>query len=95
MVYSNKIIDFDFTPEEPFFDVEYTKAYAAKLNSLKSLQASSPLSPNIVTLRKEVDAIDDTRRYLLKILRNDCTFMQFVYDTGRLYEEGGTGVSAH
>jgi hypothetical protein len=85
MVYSNKIIDFDFAPEEPYFDVEYTKDYAAKLMSLKALQASYPLSPNIVTLRKQIDAIEDTRRYLLKILRHDCTFMQFVYDTGRLY----------
>lgn len=80
MVYKDKIIEHDFRPEQPFFDIEYTEEYATLLNRLAS---TAPRTPQEYEIRKQIDALDDTERYRLKILRNDCTFMQFVYNTGR------------
>ena len=82
MVYENKIIQHEFRPEEPFFDIEYTDEYAALLNRLASV---TPRTPEEYELKKQVDTLDDSRRYRLKIFRNDCTFMQFVYNTGRTF----------
>ena len=81
-VYKSKIIEHDFKPEAPFFDIEYTQEYATLLNRLSVL---APDTPEYIQTRKSIDALEDTKRYRLKIYRNDCTFMQFVYNTGRNY----------
>ncbi len=81
-VYRSKIIEHDFRLEQPFFDVEYSEEYATLLNRLSVL---TPDTPDYISTRKQIDAVDELRRYRLKIFRNDCTFMQFVYNTGRNY----------
>ena len=80
MVYKDKIIEHDFKPEQPFFDIEYSKDYAALVSRLAGADPRSPVSYEI---RKQIDALDDTERYELKIYRTDSSFMQFVYNTGR------------
>lgn len=89
MVYSSKIIDHDFTPEGSMFDIHYQEQYRALLNQLSQL---SPTTPNYYAVGKLIDAVDDTDRYRLEVKRTDCTFMQYVFDTGRAYwrkEEAG------
>lgn len=82
MVYRDKILDHDFKPTQPFFDIEYTEEYATLRNRLA---VCPPDSPAYAELRKQVDTLEDAQRYRLRIFRNDCSFGQFVYDTGRLY----------
>ncbi len=89
MVYSTKIIDHDYTPEGSFFDINYTEGYAALLHQRRSI---SPTSPQYATISRQLDAVEDVRRYRLDMLRHDCTFMEYIYDTGRYYwrkEESG------
>lgn len=82
MVYSSKIIQHDFKPEAPFFDIEYTDHFAALKFKLSSL---TPGTPEYISTRKEIDAVDELYRYKLTIKRTDCSYMQFVYNTGRNY----------
>ena len=79
-VYRSKIIERDFRAEQPFFDIEYSEEYATLLNRLSIL---SPDTPDYVQTKKQVDALDELKKYRLKIFRNDNTFMRFVYNTGR------------
>lgn len=81
-VYRSKIIERDFRAEQPFFDIEYSEEYATLLNRLSIL---SPDTPDYVQTKKQVDALDELKKYRLKIFRNDNTFMRFVYNTGRNY----------
>lgn len=93
MTYDNKIIRHDLKIEEPFFDVEYSEEYEALQTRLSSL---TPSTPEWKELKRQVDTVDDLKRYKLKILRNDCSFMQFVYNTGRNFwrkEEEGLPLS--
>lgn len=80
MVYENKIIDHEFNPSTPFFNIDYTDEYATLLNRLSTV---TPRTPQEYELKKQIDALEDSQRYRLTIYRNDCTFMQFVYNTGR------------
>lgn len=90
MVYASKIIDHDFKPEKvSYFDIGYTEEYRAALDRIS---AAAPLSPEYYTLVKELDTIDDMKRYTLEIRQWATTFMQYVYNTGRAYwrkEEAG------
>jgi 5S rRNA maturation endonuclease (ribonuclease M5) len=89
MVYSSKIIQHDFRPEDPYFDICQSDAYASKIAQLAS---TPPDTPNYYAIKKQVDLMGEESRWKLKIKRNDCSFMQFVYDTGRNYwrkEEAG------
>ncbi len=87
-VYANKILPYDFTPMErepgkmPFFDVEYTPEYAQLLSQLN---AYSPDTPEYSFLKKEVDAVEDIRRYRIVWTRKDFSFLKYIYNTGRTY----------
>lgn len=82
MVYEHKIIDHDISVREPFFDIEYTDEYAVLLGRLR---AAVPRSPEAGAVRKEIDSLTDSRKYRLVIHRTDCTFMQYIWNTGRQY----------
>jgi hypothetical protein len=89
MVYSSKIIQHDFVPEDQYFDIAKSQAFLSKISELSSL---SPLAPNYLAKKQQVDTMGDEKRWKVDIKRTDCTFMQFVYDTGRDYwrkEEAG------
>ncbi|MGM9763341.1 MAG: primase-helicase family protein [Candidatus Cryptobacteroides sp.] len=93
MTYNDKIINHDFKPEDPFFDIEYTEEYS---NLLLALKRANPLAPETVKLKRQLDSMTDTQRYKLRLLRSDCSFMNFVYNTGRIYwrkEEQGQELS--
>lgn len=93
MVYEDKIIQHDFTPEASLFTVGLSEEYAARLQALKGV---SPLSPNFASLKKAADAVHDDERYSLEIANRDFDFLQFVYNTGRTYwqkEEAGFPLS--
>lgn len=81
-VYNSKIIQHAFKPEQPFFDIEYSDRFAALKLRLSSL---TPGTPDYISTKKEIDAVDEIWRYKLTINRRDCTFMQFVWNTGRNY----------
>lgn len=89
MVYESKIIDHDYNPEDPYFDIAYTPEYA---DLRKRLSAASPSTPTYYALQSQIDALDTMRRYSLSVKQWGSTFMQYVYNTGRAYwrkeEEG-------
>ena len=83
-VYDHKIIDHEFTPEEPLFQIEYTEEYATHLNLYKS--SDLPLhSPERSALKKKIDALEDTSKYTLDIIDNNFSFLKYVYNTGRAF----------
>lgn len=82
MIYKDKILNHELKIEEPFFDIEYSNEYATLLNRLKT---AAPRTPEYFVIRKEIDALEDTSKYRLKILRKDLSFMQYLYNTGRAY----------
>ena len=82
MVYRDKIIDHDFHVEEPFFDVRKSPEYARLSAELARL---TPRTPEYIAKRKEIDALKDTGRWQLDILRPDFDWLKFVYNTGRVY----------
>lgn len=90
MVYSSKIIDHDFTRENPYFEIGYTPEYGALLDRL---HAATPSTPEYYDLSRQIDTIDDVKRYTLEIRKWGSTFMQYVYNTGRAHwrkeETGG------
>ena len=88
-VYSDKIIDHDFKAEQPFFSIDYTQEYA---DALALLARCAPRTPDYLSQKKQADAVKDTRRYRLEIHRPDFDWLQFVYNTGRVWwqeEEAG------
>lgn len=82
MVYDDKILKHDFRKEEPFFDIQYTDQ--AK-SLMAQLRATSPQTPEHAVIQKEIDGLSDQLKYKLVILRQDLTFMQYLYNTGRTY----------
>lgn len=90
LIYSSKIIDHDFTPEQPYFEIGYSAEYRELRDALS---AAAPTSPEYNSLESKIDAIDDMKRYEVTIRKWGSTFMQYVYNTGREYwrqEEAGT-----
>lgn len=83
-VYKHKIIDHEFSIEKPLFEVNYTEQYATLLNRYNS-GSVTPLSPEFVALKKEIDALPDTLKYELKINDWDFSFLRYIYNTGRAY----------
>lgn len=88
MIYADKIIPFDFHPLEktadrmPFFDIDYSEQYKQLASRLS---AASPDSSEYSFIKKEIDTLDDDEIYELRILRRDCSFMQYLYNTGRTF----------
>lgn len=82
MVHSDKIIDHDLTVEEPFFEVRRTPEYQEALTRLRHC---SPRTPEYNAQKKKADAFKDTARYEIDIKRPDFDWLQFVYNTGRIY----------
>lgn len=89
MVYESKIIDADFTPEEPFFSIDFTEEHRALRDELSRC---APRSPQYYALQHQIDTLDPVKAYSLKIRTYGSTFMQYVYNTGRTHwkkeEEG-------
>lgn len=82
MTYESKIIDHDFEPETPFFDITFTPEYA---DLRDRLSAAAPSTPTYYALRAEIDALPVMSKYSLNIKEWGSTFMQYVYNTGRSY----------
>lgn len=82
MVHSDKIIDHDFKVEASFFEIRRTPEYEGALSLLRRC---TPRTPEYIEQKKQVDAIKDIRQYELEILRPDFDWLQFVYNTGRVY----------
>ena len=82
MVHADKIIDHDLKVEEPFFEIRRTPEYE---DALAMLRRFAPRSPEYIEQKKKVDAVKDIRRYDLDILRPDFDWLQFVFNTGRVY----------
>lgn len=93
LIYSSKIIEHDFSPEQPYFDISPT----AELQSLKArLGTLSPGTPAYYSLEAKIDALDDMKKYGVEIRKFGSDFMKYVYNTGREYwrdEERGVPLS--
>ena len=83
-VYKHKIIDHEFSVEKPLFDVNYTEQYSTLLNQYKTSKLP-PLSPEIIALKKKIDALPETDKYEVKIENWDFSFLKYIYNAGRAY----------
>lgn len=81
-IYKEKIIDHDFHAVKPFFQIRKSEALTTLENKKKSFD---PLSPQTKAVQKEIDALRDIDRYEISFSNWDCTFMRYLYNTGRLY----------
>ena len=81
-VYKRKILDHDFEPEKAFFEIREAKAYTDLKNKLAGF---SPHTPEYINTKKEIDALRDIDRYEVSFSNWDCTFMRYMYNTGRLF----------
>ena len=89
-VYDTKIIQHDFRPEkEPYFEIVKTREYG---ELTAALAKATPSTPQWFALSKKVDTVETLDRYRLQVRKWGSTFMQYVYNTGRVYwrkeEEG-------
>lgn len=93
MILDSKVIKHDIVLKEPFFDIDYTKEYAELLAQHRRF---APRTPEHVRIQAEIDQMTDIQKYRLTIHRNDFSFLQYVYNTGRQYwrkEENGEALS--
>lgn len=89
MVLQDRIIQHDFTPLEPLFEVEWSRDYMSGRSAMLRLP---PGSPERRAAQKKLDAMDGKRKYTLKLRDTEFDFLRFVYNTGRVHwrkeEEG-------
>lgn len=81
-IYSKKILDFDFVPEKPFFEIRESREYKKLKNQLATCR---PPAPEYYNIKKEIDALRDIDKYEVSFTNWDCTFMRYLYNTGRQY----------
>lgn len=81
-VYKDKVIDHDFSVEASFFRIDRTRKYEEVISRLSGL---TPRTPEYRYQKKKIDAISETEMYELEFLRPGFDWMQFVYNTGRIY----------
>lgn len=85
-VYKDNIIEHDFSTEKsPFFNIGESREYIDAQAALAALPKMVPASPEYVTQKRKLDRMEEERRWSLELLRNDCSFMQYLYNTGRNY----------
>ena len=93
LIYSSKIIEHDFSPEQPYFDITPTPELQSLRDQLAKL---SPGTPDFYSLEAKIDAMDDMKKYRVEIRKFGSDFMQYVWNTGREYwrdEERGVPLS--
>ncbi len=79
-----KTIKHDFHVEKPFFNIQRSEEAQSLLMEIeRARNTSGPRSPEFIGLNKRYDRLTSTRRWKLELLRDDCTFMKYVYNTGR------------
>lgn len=89
MAYEKAVIQHEFRPEEPFFEISHSDEYAAKLAAVR---ACVPRSPEFYSAKNAADAVPQEKRYTVNINRRGFDFMEFVWNTGRTFwrkEEAG------
>lgn len=82
-VYKHKIIDFDFSPLKPFFEIKESDIYINLKNKLAAI--STPHTPIYNNIKKEIDALRDIDKYEVSFSSWECSFMKYIFNTGRLY----------
>lgn len=81
-----KMIDHDFRQEQPFFRISRSQEAIDMLANLESALAKfGPRSPEYIGQKRKYDKMAGIRRWRLELLRDDCTFMKYVYNTGRTH----------
>lgn len=93
MVFDEKVIKRDISLKKPFFDIEYTPEYA---DALTRLRKAAPHTPEYVAAQLEIDAMNDSEKWSLKIFRNNLSFMKYVWNTGNRFwrkQESGERLS--
>ena len=94
--YEQKVIKHNFSVEKPFFEVRYSRKAQEMLNFLERGKKNYPETPELLQRQKEFDAMTDLEKWDVELLRDDCTFMKYIYNTGRLYcEKRGGRILTH
>lgn len=85
-ILAEKEIGHDFHVEKPLFEIRQSDEALCILQDMeRTLRGSGPRSPEYLGLRRRYDAMKDIGKWSAKMLRSDCTFMQYVWNTGRAY----------
>ena len=83
---SQKEIKHDFSVEKPLFDIRMTPEAAELLAAMETARRDhGPRSPEYLGLRKRYDGLTELGKWTASMLRDDCTFMKYVWNTGRPY----------
>ena len=93
LIYSSKIIEHDFSIEQPYFDITPTPELQSLRDQLAKL---SPGTPDFYSLEAKIDTMDDMKKYGLEVRKWGSDFMKYVWNTGREYwrdEEHGVPLS--
>lgn len=81
--YSNKILDHEIRLDDtPPFDIVETPAALALRKEIEGLD---PRSPMYKQKQAELDTLTGTARFELRINRPDFSFLQYIYNTGRVH----------
>lgn len=85
-ILQEKVLDHDFTVEKPLFDIHRTPEAAELLASMETARRDhGPRSPEYLGLRKRYDGLTELGKWTASMLRDGCSFMQYVWNTGRTY----------
>ena len=85
-ILQEKVVDGEFSVEKPLFDIRRTPEAAELLAAMETARCDhGPRSPEYLGLRKRYDGLTELERWTARMLRDDCTFMQYVWNTGRTY----------
>lgn len=84
--FEEKEIKHDFTIEEPFFEIRMTDKATELTKAMDAARREhGPRSPEYLGFKKTFDNLTELGKWTGKMLRKDCTFMQYVWNTGRPY----------
>lgn len=85
-ILDEKEIKHNFTVKGPFFEISMTpKAAALRADIEHARQSLGPRSPEYLGLRRKYDTMTETKKWTARLLDDSCTFMKYVWNTGRAY----------
>lgn len=85
-ILEDKVIQHDFHIEEPFFEIRRTDEAEELLASMERAKATAgPRSPEYIGYKQAFDRLTELGVWTGRLLREDCTYARYVWNTGRTY----------